>query len=186
MHTRSVSTFPSSDRAFRRVVARVGAEAASTSTDEVVRRLRPLFPRVAVFEQHLTGEPPRLYVFRDGRYEITGPERWWEDPGVACVCLDVDTGRLTDASSAYAALMGADRQELIGRHYSDFIQPEAREAAAAMFESLVEDREVSTEALVRRVDGTTLRIELHAFRKDGVIDVRYRAIDPPLQAMRPS
>ena len=40
----------------------------------------------------------------------------------------------------------------------------------------VQDREVSTEALVRRADGTTLRIELHASRRNGAIDVRYRPV----------
>jgi PAS domain S-box-containing protein len=172
---RYVSTFPSSDRAFARVVDRVGAQTTATSREEVARRLRPLFPRVAVFEQQLTGEPIRLYVFRDGRYEAQPPDRWWDEPGVATVCLDAASGRLTKVSSEYAALMRAEPDDLIGRHYSEFVAPEAREVASGMFEALAEDREVSTSALVRRVDGTTVRIDLHASRQDGEIDVRYRA-----------
>jgi PAS domain S-box-containing protein len=176
MSLRSVSTFPSSDRAFKRVVEHVGADTTSTSKDEVARRLRPLFPRVAVFEQQLTGEPTRLYVFRDGRYEAKSTESWWDKPGVACVCVSASTGRLIDVSSEYAALMHAEPSDLVGRHYTDFVQPEARDAAGAMFEALTEDRDVSSEALIRRVDGTTVRIELHASREDGEIDVRYRPV----------
>ena len=176
MASRYVSTFPSSDPAFRRVVEHLGADRSSTTTDELTRRLRPLYPRVAIFKQQLTGEPERVYVFRDGRYELDRSERWWEEPGVACVIVDVDSGRLTEVSSEYADLMHAPRAELVGRHYSEFLQPEAREAATAMFESHVQDREVSTEALVRRADGTTLRIELHASRRNGEIDVRYRPV----------
>ncbi len=59
---------------------------------------------------------------------------------------------------------------------SDFVQPDAREAAAAMFEALAEDRDVSSEALIRCADGTTVRIELHASRRNGEIDVRYRPV----------
>ncbi len=176
MGNRSVSTFPSSDRAFKRVVEHVGADMTSTSKDEVARRLRPLFPRVAVFEQQLTGEPARLYVFRDGRYEPQPVDSWWDEPGVACVCLSASTGRLTKVSNEYAALMRAEPGDLIGRHYTEFVQPEARDAAGAMFQSLAEDRDVSTEALLRRSDGTTLRIELHATRQNGEIDVRYRPL----------
>ena len=176
MANRSVSTFPSSDRAFKRVVDHVGADTTSNSTEEVARRLRPLFPRVAVFEQHLTGEQARLYVFRDGHFELDSGERWWDEPGVACVCVSAASGQLTRVSSEYAALMHARPEDLIGRHYTDFVQPEARDAAAAMFEALTEDRDVSSEALIQRVDGTTVRIELHASRTDGEIDVRYRPV----------
>ncbi|HEX8025034.1 MAG TPA: PAS domain S-box protein [Candidatus Limnocylindrales bacterium] len=176
MDVRYVSTFPSSDPAFRRVVERLRADRPSTSAEELTRRLRPLFPRVAIFEQQLTGEPARLYVFRDGRFEAGRADRWWESPDVACVCVDVGSGRLTDVSPEYAELMHAHKDDLVGRHFTEFIQPEARDAAAAMFESLVEDRDVTTQALVRRVDGTTVRIELHASREDGQIDVRYRPV----------
>ena len=95
MGSRYVSTFPSSDPAFRRVVEHLGADRSSTTTDELTRRLRPLYPRVAIFKQQLTGEPERVYVFRDGRYELDRSERWWEEPGVACVIVDVESGRLT-------------------------------------------------------------------------------------------
>ena len=177
MGFRSVSTFPSSDRAFKRVVEHVGADTTSTPKDEIARRLRPLFPRVAVFEQKLTGEPARLYVFRDGRYEVEPADAWWEAEGVPCARISAATGLLSEVSVEYASLMHAEPADLVGRHYTEFVQPEARDAAAAMFQALIEDREVSSVALVRRVDGTTIRIEFHASRRNGEIEVRYRPVD---------
>jgi PAS domain S-box-containing protein len=171
-----VTTFPSSDGAFRRAVERVAAKAPARAKEELARRLQPLFPRVAVFERSLTGEPPQLYVFRDGRYEADPDDRWWEADGVACVCLSATTGRLTYVSPEYAAMMGAPPEQLVGHHYLDFVQPEAVESAEALFEALANDREVMTEAVIRRVDGTPVRIQLHAARQDGEVDVRYRLL----------
>lgn len=176
MTGRVLSTFPSSDRAFQRAVERIAAAGDAQSKDELVRRLRPLFPRVAAFERQLTGERNHLYLFRDGRYETVSTDEWWRGDDVACVMISLQTGRLTHVSRAYAALMRADPEDLVGRHYTEFLQPDARDAARAMFEALAEDREIATEALVRRTDGTTLRIELHATRKDGEVDVRYRPV----------
>ena len=171
-----VTTFPSSDGAFRRAVERVSGAVKKPAKDELARRLKPLFPRVAIFERELAGEPPQLYVFRDGRYEAAPDDRWWEADGVASVCLDAATGRLTHVSPAYAAIMGAPLGDLVGRHYLEFVEPEAIDAAGAMFEALAADREVLTEAVIRRVDGTLIRIQLHAEREDGEIDVRYRLL----------
>ena len=171
-----VTTFPSSDGAFRRAVELVTARATKSAKDELARRLKPLFPRVAVFERSLAGEPPQLYVFRDGRFEVDLDDRWWEAEGVACVCLSASTGRLTYVSPEYAAILGADPDDLIGHHYLEFVLPEAVEAAGAMFDALANDREVQTEAVIRRVDGSPVRIQLHAVRQDGEIDVRYRRL----------
>lgn len=171
-----VMAFPSSDGAFRRAVERVHVDGADQAKDELARRLRPLFPRVAVFERELADEPPALYVFRDGRYEAEPDDRWWEADDVAKVCLSATTGRLTTVSPEYATIIGTRPEELVGRHYLEFVEPDAVEAAGAMFEALANDREVTSEAVIRRVDGTAIRIQLHASREDGEIDVRYRLL----------
>ena len=170
-----VTTFPSSDGAFRRAVERVNVHTVRAK-DELARRLRPLFPRVAVFERELTGEAPQLYVFRDGHFQSSPEDRWWEADGVACVCISATTGCLTSVSPEYAEIVRGDPHELIGRHYLDFVLPEAVDAAEALFEALTTDREVSTEAVLRRVDGSPVRIQLHAAREEGEIDVRYRVL----------
>ena len=171
-----VTTFPSSDGAFRRAAERVALGAPGRAKDELARRLRPLFPRVAVFERGLAGEPPQLYAFRDGRYEADPHDRWWEADDVARVHLSAATGRLTTVSPEYAAIIGARPDDLVGRHYLEFVEPDAVDAAQAMFEALANDREVITEAVIRRADGSSIPIQLHAARQGGQIDVRYRRL----------
>ena len=83
-----VNTIPSNDVVLRRVVDRVTEADQPGTAADLAARLRPLYPRIAVFERQLSGERAQFYVYRDGRYE---PERrggWWELPGVAvCPCL---------------------------------------------------------------------------------------------------
>lgn len=172
-----ISTIPSRDRAFRRVVERVIADEDLRSPTDLTERLRRLYPRVAVFERQLSGEAGHLYVYRDGHFRRDPVERWWEEAGVACVCVDVATGRLTEVSDEWAALLGTEASALVGRHYTDFVAAEARPAAQAMFETLLEGGDVRSEALVVRPDGATIAIEFRAIREDGEIDIRYRPLD---------
>jgi hypothetical protein len=57
------------------------------------------------------------------------------------------------------------------------VLPEARAAAQAMFEVVTEEREVRSEALVLRPDGSTVAIEFRAIRRNGDIEVAYRPLD---------
>ena len=173
---RIVNTIPSQDAALRRVVDLVTAQGEGGTAADVAASLRPLYPRVAVFERQLSGERPQLYVYRDGRYEPENRERWWEAAGVACVHVDGATGRLVRVTGSWAELMRASAEELVGRHFVDFVLPEARAAAQAMFQAVSEEREVRSEALVARPDGTTLPIEFRAIRRDGEIEVCYRPL----------
>jgi PAS domain S-box-containing protein len=173
MRIRDVSTIPSRDRAFRGAVQRVASDDEGVSAQALRERLRPLYPQVEVFESLLEGEASHLYVYRNGRYVPNVEDRWWEAPGTACVCVSCETGRLTHVSDEWAALMHSSPSELIGRHYTEFVQPEARLAAEAMFEALAQG-EVDTQALVRRPDGSTVGIDVHAALGDDEIDVRYR------------
>jgi PAS domain-containing protein len=131
-----VTTFPSRDGAFRRAVERVDVDATDDAKEELTRRLKPLFPRVAVIDRSLVGEPAQLYVFRDGRYQVDSEDRWWEAEGVACACLSATTGRLTYVSPEYAEILGAAPEAVLGHHYLEFVLPEAIDAAEAMFDAL--------------------------------------------------
>lgn len=174
---RNVNTIPSHDVALRRVVDRMTSDAPPGTAAELAARLRPLYPRIAVFERQLSGERPHLYVYRDGRYEPERGDEWWAEPNVPCVHVAGDTGRLVAVSGEYAALMRSSRDDLVGRHFVDFVLPEARAAAQAMFEAVSEEREVRSEALVQRPDGSTLSIEFRAIRSNGIIEVCYRPLD---------
>jgi hypothetical protein len=172
-----VNTIPSHDLALRRVVDHVTRERQPETPDDLAARLRPLYPRIAVFERQLSGERTLYYVYRDGRYEPEIGEAWWERDDAPCVRVSTETGRLTSVTGTYATLMRARTDELVGRHFLDFIQPEAMSAARAMFAAVTEEREVRSEALVVRPDGTTLTIEFRAIRRNGEVEVSFRPLD---------
>ena len=172
---RTVNTIPSHDAVLRRVVERIAGTRPFQSAQQLADLLRPIYPRVAVFERQLSGEIPHLYVYRDGRYE---PERgtWWTSDDVPCVRVSMATGDLTAVTGSWAALMRAKTGDLVGRHFTDFVQPEARPAAQALFEVVTEEREVRSEAVVVRPDGSTVAIEFRAISVDGEIEVSYRPL----------
>jgi len=172
-----VNTIPSNDVALRRVVDRLTETDHPETADDLAERLRPLYPKIAVFERQLSGERAQFYVYRDGRYEPERRDEWWEAPGVPCVHVSAQTGRLTAVSGEWAALMRAESSDLVGRHFVDFVLPEARDAAQAMFEAVSQFHEVRSEALVRRVDGTTIPIEFRAIRREDLIEVCYRPLE---------
>ena len=75
--------------------------------------------------------------------------------------------------------LGCEQARLVGRHFAEFVKPEARGVAQAMFEAVADEKEVRSEAVVQRPDGTTLAIEFRAIRRDDEIEVCYR----PLEAL---
>lgn len=162
----------------RRVVERVTADGQPETADDLAARLRPLYPRIAVFERQLSGERAHYYVYRDGRYEPEQPAAWWEQRGTPYVRVSARTGLLTEVSGSYAELMRSRPQDLVGRHFLDMVLPEARAPAQAMFEVVSEEREVRSEALVVRPDGSTVAIEFRAIRRNGDIEVSYRPLGP--------
>ena len=174
---RVVNTIPSNDVVLRRVVDRVTETDQPGTAADLAAKLRPLYPKIAVFERQLSGERAHFYVYRDGRYEPEQRAGWWEQQGVPSVHVSASTGELTAVSGEWAALMRAEPTDLVGRHFVDFVLPEARAAAQAMFEAVSQFREVRSEALVQRPDGSTLAIEFRAARKDGEIEVSYRPLE---------
>jgi PAS domain-containing protein len=174
---RIVNTIPSHDVVLRRVVERVAADQQADTAADLAARLRPLYPRIAVFERQLSGERAQFYVYRDGRYEPDRPGAWWDQPGTPCVRVSTSTGQLTFVSGSYAELMRAPEANLVGRHFLDMILPEAQAVAQTMFEVVSQEREVRSEALVVRPDGSTVAIEFRAIRREGEIEVCYRPLD---------
>lgn len=171
-----VNTIPSNDAVLRRLVERATATSTPDSPEELTERLRPLYPRVAVFERLISGEQG-LYVYRDGRYEPESPRSWWEAPDIPCITVSMRTGELVRVTGSWADLMRAVPSDLIGRHYLDFVKPEARAIAGAMFETLQTEPDVRSEAVVQRPDGTALLIEFRAIRRGDEIEVCYRPIE---------
>lgn len=171
-----VNTIPSNDAVLRRLVERATATSTLESPEALTEQLRPLYPRVAVFERLVSGEHG-LYVYRDGRYEPESPRTWWAAPDVPCVVVSLKTGNVVNATGSWAELMHEDADGLVGRHYLDFVKPEGRAVAGTMFEALHTEREVRSEAVVQRPDGTTFLIEFRARRRGDEIEVYYRPIE---------
>ncbi len=171
-----VRAIPSHDPVLRRLVERATATAGPESAGELTARLRPFFPRVAVFEREISGESG-LYVYRDGRYEPSSTEAWWEAPDVPCVRVSMRTGEIVEVTGSWAKLVHAAPAELVGRHFLDFVQPKAHGLAAAMVEALQAEGEVHSKAVVQRTDGTPIMIEFRAVRLEGDIEVAYRPIE---------
>jgi hypothetical protein len=172
-----VNTIPSNDLVLRRVVDRVTEREQPDTAADLAASLRPLYPKIAVFERQLSGERAQFYVYRDGRYEPERRDEWWAAPGVPCIRISAATGKLTSVSGEWARLMRANAADLMGRHFVDFVVPQARLAAAAMFEAVSQFREVRSEALVQRPDDSTLPIEFRAVRRDDEIEVCYRPLE---------
>lgn len=167
-----VRCYPASDEAFARVAQ--AAAAGASSPGELAARLRPAYPRVAVSERCLSGEPALAYVYRDGGFLSTDGERWWAEPDAAVARVSAETGRLVAADERWAQAVGVRPDELIGRHFTDFVLDGAQPAAHELFATVVEGREIRTEILVRRGDGTSVLLDVRAIRDGDIIDVACR------------
>ena len=170
--TTELRPMPSSDRGFARAARALVM--GSTSPADLETRLRSLYPRTVVRERALANEPRVLYIYRDGRYQREGRDPWWQAGGLATASIDLRTGTIVKASQEWAALLGDGVDAIAGRPYTDFLLPEARDAASAVIQVLAETGEITSEALMRRIDGTTMAFQFHATLKEGRIDVVYR------------
>jgi PAS domain-containing protein len=176
MERPAVSTVPSTDEVFRRVVEWTIDERAARTPDELAAALRPVFPRVTVFERQLEGQEAKLYAYRDGTFETTAGDPWWQAEGVAVHRVSRESGRLTSVTPAWAKLMLTDPENLIGRHFSDFVSPIMRPVARALFRLLRERHEIETQASVQRPDGSAIAIQIHAICGEHEVEVHTRPL----------
>lgn len=173
-----VTTVPSSDRAFARaveaVMAGISPASSPASRKELQERLRPLYPRVSVFQRQLSGDTDMYYVYREGGFVLDSDVTWWTQPRVAWSRISATTGEFLEVNDELVALMGGCREDYIGRHYTDFVHPEARSAAATFFQTVNKLGEIYSKKLVVRSDGEEMTIEFYGILVGDVIDVWYR------------
>jgi PAS domain-containing protein len=168
---------PSGDRVFTRIVEAAATDAQSP--EDLEQRLRPLFPRATVTERGLAGEPRIVYVYRDGHFTTDSDEPWWEQPDVARVTLDAETGVMTAVNERWAELMGEPPGKLTGRPYTDFVLPEALPTAQALLGSILELGEARSSVVLRRPDGRLITIEFRAVLDGRLLRVAYRPVPAP-------
>jgi PAS domain-containing protein len=94
------------------------------------------------------------------------------------VCVSAVTGDLTDVNNEWAGLMRSQPEQLIGRHFMDFVLPEARADASSLFDLVRQVRAIRSRARVRRGDGSTIAIEFRAVANGESIEVAYRPLSP--------
>jgi len=77
------------------------------------------------------------------------------------LALGDDEGRLVDVNPAFLRLVGATRDEVVGRDGLRFILPSMREESEARFERAIAGEPCQAEAQAVRTDGTVVDVEIH-------------------------
>ncbi|HYC88031.1 MAG TPA: ATP-binding protein [Thermoanaerobaculia bacterium] len=70
-----------------------------------------------------------------------------------------DAGTYVDLNQAMCAMLGGTYEELIGRHFRDFMPPDRLEEAFAAFAALQSEGALAVEFPIRRTDGRILNLE---------------------------
>jgi hypothetical protein len=165
---------PRSDAVFGRVARRLAED--STTPVDLEARLRAFFPLAVVRERTLSHEPRVLYIYRDGRYLQDRAEPWWRTEAVATVAIDIHTGRVVSASPSWASFLRESADWLVGKSYAELVGPEALVVADVVFATILELGEVTSEALLRRSEGSAMPFEFHAERVGDRIEIAYRPL----------
>jgi len=119
-----VATFPAGDAAFAAFVRKTATGLAEPSLRELERAVRTWYPKAHVAAQHplaAFGEP-LWYVYRDGQVRTQDEGSWWEAPEAGRVVFN-GAGIFLEADAAAAALVGMTPDELVGRHWSELVDP---------------------------------------------------------------
>jgi PAS domain-containing protein len=155
----------------------VGAGAADLES-----RLRLLFPRAVVRARGLSSEPDVWYVYRDGAWRPpAGP--WWQAPLVPRLVVGED-GWVTEANVASRSLLGIEGIDP-HHHYSDFVGPAATEAAAMLFQIVVEGHPLSATLVLRPIGGDFIACEVRAERIAEGLQVWFRLAEDVELAAQP-
>jgi PAS domain S-box-containing protein len=108
--------------------------------------------------------------------ETDGYRELFEHAPLGYQSLDPD-GRLVQVNRAWCAMLGYEREEVLGRPFTDFLLPEAVSDFHCRFELVKEQGEVhGVEFPIRRKDGQELLASLEGraiYRDDGALERTY-------------
>ena len=157
-----VISIPASDSVFAEHVNDVMRTERPASPDELAARLRRTHPRARARRRDLVGETEELwYVFREAPYSLPAPVDWWRSTKVARVAVTFG-GKAVEASEELLRLLGVDRENLIGSHYSKFVPSEGLADAAAFLAIVIRRRSGASRVTLLRADGSRVEVEWHA------------------------
>ena len=165
-------------------IASDGSQAVAIETAEPARvspipeRAEETGRRIDVGEHEFLLRADGSPSLRDGDHgtEVIDDSAWWVAPDTPHARVSAASGELTFVTPEWAMLMRSKADDVVGRHFMDFVAPEARTAASGMFDLVRQVGELRSQALVRRGDGSTLMIELRAVLAGDSIDVAYRPV----------
>ncbi len=168
-------TLPSSDAAFAAVVHGTIDDEDVESPEDLMERLRPLYPRIALSVRTLSGEAgPTWYIYRDGRYTPTDQTRWWADPETPAFTAGRN-GIVTSCDARAAELLGGPIEEIIGASVVDLVDRDGGAAARRLLAYLLEHGVVET-VIAITVDGRRRLLDGRAWVDGDRIEIRIRAL----------
>jgi hypothetical protein len=168
-----VITIPSADAAFRTHVEAVRRQRPISQPAELETRLRRMFPRVVVRERALSGEAPSWYVYRDGGWQASLSQPWWEAGGLPQVTVSFE-GWVTGANVTARSLIGIEPSDVGVRHFTDFVAPGTLDDAMAIFGIVQDGRELTATVLLRPTSGDVVAIDIHVGRSGAALRAVFR------------
>ena len=170
----TITTIPSSDEAFRRLVLQTLGSAHAP--DRLEARLRGLFPRVVVRERDISGEPPAWYVYRDGTWRPPNEAHWWVAPDLPRVLVSLD-GWLIEANPLALSLLGLEPQDVGARHFTDLIAAGTLREGLALFDIVRSGHDLDATVVLRPTTGDLIAVDIHASAIDDGIEAHLRLAD---------
>ncbi len=170
----TITTIPSSDRAFRELV--VQAIGSVSAPERLEARLRGLFPRVVVRERDISGEPPGWYVYRDGAWRPPNEAPWWIAPDLPRVVLSAE-GWLLEANPLALSLLGLGSRDVGARHFTDLIAAGTLQDALALFDIVRSGHDLDATIVLRPTTGDLIAVDVHASIVDLGIEAQLRLAD---------
>ncbi len=159
-----IITIPSSDAAFRQHVERLRLDAGLATAEQLEARLRRVFPRVAVRERALSGEPPSWYVYRDGGWQPSETGPWWQAADLPTLTVS-EGGWISDANATALSLLGLEPPDLGARHFTDFVAPGTLDDVVQLFGIVDAGHALTATMLLRPASGDLIAVDVHAARR---------------------
>lgn len=172
--TPTITTIPSSDEAFRKLVLQTVGSVLEP--DRLEARLRKLFPRVVVRERDISGEPPGWYVYRDGAWRPPGEAPWWTAPDLPRVLASAD-GWLIEANALALGLLGLGPHDVGARHFTDLVAAGTLEDVLALFDIVRSGHDLDATVVLRPTTGDLIAVDIHATTIDTGIEAQLRLAD---------
>lgn len=172
--TPAITTIPSSDEAFRKLVLQTVGSVREP--DRLEARLRQLFPRVVVRERDISGEPPGWYVYRDGAWRPPSEAPWWTAHALPRVLASAD-GWLVEANPLALSLLGLESHDVGARHFTDLVAAGTLEDVLALLDIVRSGHDLDATVVLRPTTGDLIAVDIHATAIDTGIEAQLRLAD---------